>query len=50
MGNQLGSKKIKKVSLLKALPYAEAQPEAIENIDVEIEEVEDSAPQIKLDL
>ena len=50
MGNQLGSKKIKKVSLLKALPYTEAQPEAIENIDVEIEEGEDSAPQIKLDL
>lgn len=49
MGNQLGSKKIKKVSLLKTLPYTAPQTEAVENIEVEIEG-EATAPQIKLDL
>ena len=50
MGNQLGSKKIKKVSLLRTLPYTEPQTEAVENIDVQVEEGDDPAPQIKLDL
>lgn len=49
MGNQLGSKKIKKVSLLKTLPSTAPQTEAVENIEVEIEG-EATAPQIKLDL
>ena len=47
MGNQLGNKKIKKISLHKSLPYEVAPPVSLENIDVELEE--DGESQIKLD-
>lgn len=48
LGNQLGSKKIKKVSLAESLPYEVPTPEPLENIDVEVED-EDDDSQIKLD-
>lgn len=47
MGNQLGNKKIKKISLHESLPYEVAPPVSLENIDVELEE--DVESQIKLD-
>ena len=49
MGNQLGNKKIKKVSLHESLPYDVPTPEPLENIDVDVES-DDAAPQIKLNL
>ncbi|MGB1807204.1 MAG: hypothetical protein ACPHL7_08145 [Flavobacteriaceae bacterium] len=48
LGNQLGSKKIKKVSLAKSLPYEMPAPEPLENIHVQVEG-EDDDSQIKLD-
>ena len=49
LGNQLGAKKIKKVSLHKSLPYEIAPPEPLESIDVDLEG-NDNQSQIKLDL
>lgn len=49
LGNQLGAKKIKKVSLHESLPYEIAPPEPLESIDVEVEGDDDQS-QIKLDL
>ena len=49
LGNQLGAKKIKKVSLHESLPYEIAPPEPLESIDVELEGNDDQS-QIKLDL
>ena len=49
LGNQLGAKKIKKVSLHESLPYEIAPPEPLESIDVELEG-NDNQSQIKLDL
>lgn len=48
LGNQLGAKKIKKVSLHESLPYEIAPPEPLESIDVELEGNDDQS-QIKLD-
>ena len=48
LGNQLGAKKIKKVSLHESLPYEIAPPEPLESIDVELEG-NDNQSQIKLD-
>ena len=49
LGNQLGAKKIKKVSLHESLPYEIAPPEPLESMDVELDE-NDNQSQIKLDL
>ena len=49
LGNQLGAKKIKKVSLHESLPYEIAPPEPLESMDVELEG-NDNQSQIKLDL
>lgn len=49
LGNQLGAKKIKKVSLHESLPYEIVPPEPLESIDVEVEGDDDQS-QIKLDL
>lgn len=48
LGNQLGAKKIKKVSLHESLPYEITPPEPLESIDVELEGNDDQS-QIKLD-
>lgn len=47
MGNQLGNKKIKKITLHESLPYEETPSISLDNIDVTLEE--DGESQIKLD-
>ena len=49
LGNQITSKKVKKISLKKVLPYKE-EVQLVEDIEVtDQEEIRDDVPQIKLD-
>ena len=49
LGNQITSKKVKKISLKKVLPYKE-EVQLVEDIEVtDQEEIRDDVPQTKLD-